>query len=224
MVKNIDIQGFLNVYPTKTFKDLSTSHGDTGTPLVDSCVEAYEFDEISQHLLGDKKLASVDSIYVKSNTIYFIEFKTGFVREINDENFDMQEWECDNFPKLCSDGASYFKRYQKAHKKELVASLKMKLIESYVTFDKVIVPQCDNLNKTFNTRYIAVVDSVNEVPNDMFEDGLRELAGETVASNNHISSLKSSLKKYSLKNCSNESVFYDQVDVYTKEKFDKEFT
>lgn len=224
MINNINIEDFLKNYNNKLFfktlKELS--EGSNGC-LVNSEEMGYNFDEISKSLLRGSKLKSADSIVVKKDVIYFIEFKTGFEKIINIKNFDYSLWKCEKTGECCTDGLRYFKNYHQSTLDEMKLSIHLKLIESFLILDKFILPSCVNEEHSYKLKFVAVIDGVNDAPLDMLESGLNSL-GKIESKNNSIDDFKKSLKKYIIKDSENNNLLYDEVNVLQKEEFDRLFS
>lgn len=221
MIENIDLVNYFSRFNTDTFKNMSI--GSNG-PLVESQSYGYNFDQISYDILSGNKLKSVDSIAIRNGIIYFIEFKTGFKKKISTSNFDKSKWPCpSNDNKFCEEGAKYFLENQKLTAIEMNQSIQMKLVESFCVFEKFIIPECEESSDSYKVKFIAVIDAVNEIPLEMYENALNSLA-KLNNEDNVLDSLRKSLRKYIIKDKYNKSVFYDEVDVYTKQQFDQLFS
>lgn len=224
MIKNININDFLSKYNEteflNTFKELSK--GSNGY-LVNSEEIGYNFDAISKDLLNGNKLKSTDSIVVKNDVIYFIEFKTGFKKIINYKNFDFSLWKCETTGKCCQDGLRYFKQYHKSTLNEMKLSIHLKLIEIFFILDKFILPNCSNAKFSYKLKFIAVIDGVNDAPLDMIESGLNSLS-KIESKNNFIDDFEKSLKKYIVKDSKENNLLFDEVKVLQKEEFDRLFS
>lgn len=224
MIKNINITDFLSKYSEKeflgTFKELSK--GSNGI-LVNSEEIGYNFDAISKDLFRGNKLKSADSIAVKKDTIYFIEFKTGFKKIIDFKNFDFNLWKCKTTGNCCKDGLHYFQQYHNATLNEMKLSIHLKLIESFFILDKIIIPNCSYSETSYKLKFIAVIDGVNDAPLDMIESGLNSLS-KIESKNNFIDDFKKSLKKYIIKDSNENNLLFDEVSVLQKEEFDRLFS
>ena len=224
MVKNCNISSFLSSYNKKTFTELS-ENDETGESLVNNTNLGYDFDSISEGIFGTNKLRSADSVIVKDDYIIFIEFKSGFKKRIHISNFDKSKWPCKHAEPYCSEGAEYFLKNQDLTAIEMIQSIQLKAVESFITLEKFIVPKCFEENNNWKVKFVAVIDAVNDIPLDMYEAGLSELGGcdEETLKENSIVSLKDSLKKYMKKNFNGDGVLYDSVDVMTVENFNMAF-
>ena len=220
MIKNKDVLQFLTSLDSTeykaTFKKLS--QGSNGY-LVDSEALGYNFDKIKSYLLHGDKLKSADALTIKDDSIYFIEFKTGFEKRISDSNFDYSKWKCDATNDFCEQGSKYFKMYQKSTLEVYKLSNFAKLLESFLIFEKFILPNCNDTEIQFKLKYIVVVDAVKDEPVDAIETILYEL-GNINNNSNRINQFKRSIKKYQFKDSTGQYVLYDDVDVFMKEQFE----
>ncbi len=230
MIRGKDIESFFLPYQNdmyyKTFKELSQSKlDDPSTFLVESTEKAYSLDAIKASLIKKGDLRSADAMYIRRRgqraTIYFIEFKKGFLKKINRTNFDSGLWKCTEHgvTESCNTGAEYFKKYLDKTKSELKMSLYMKLSESFILLQNAICPRCSDTETEYDVEYLAVVDGVNEDPLDTMEDGLNGLAGKT-DDKNTLTALKEGVKHYILTADTGHKVLYDNADVLLKEQFE----
>lgn len=115
----------------------------------------YNFDYLSELLRGKNKLSSHDSIIVKNNTILFVEFKTGFCDKINHNTYDSAEDKCpyDGTKPHCKDYWIEAKHKRNAEKLNLVKSLQLKTLESFILL-QAAYPQL----KTYKVKLIIVID------------------------------------------------------------------
>lgn len=224
MIKDKDISGFFSSNYgddkyIKSFKELS--NGSAGF-LVESSDKGYDFDKISKEILGGDILRSVDAIKIINKKIYFIEFKSGFFKKINKNSFDQSQWKCSQTETYCDEGLSYFLQYQKSTVKENKLSIFLKLLESYLTFEKIIIPNCKDSNCVFEVIYLSVIDAVKYLPNDAIESILNDMCNIS-SDKNSIQSFQSSLNKYVIKDSNGNVLLYDKVKVLLKEEFDELF-
>lgn len=228
MINNVNVKLFFEKYNNdiflSSFKEMS---GGSNGCLVESQIKAYNFDIIKETLPCKNKLRSADSLYIKSNSkkdfIFFIEFKTGFEKIINSKNFDERKWKCPNSEdKQCVDGITYFKKSQKLENKELMLSIHLKLIESFLIFEKYVLPNCKSNERCASLNYIAVIDGVNVSPLDAIESIMDDMGGCN-SNENEIESFRNSLKKYIIKDSEGNNLLFDNIDVVLKEDFDKMF-
>ena len=130
----------------KTTMAESSSSGN-GTPLLNSSVEVYNFDEITKDLFGKtgNRPSSADCIFIHDNDIDVMEFKAGFHSAEVVRKMDKRDGECPN--------CEAYKQ------KELRARVLIKAIESYITLNKQIFPKCKHLkDKVFNLNYKLIID------------------------------------------------------------------
>ena len=224
MINNINIEDFFKNYKNQSFlKPLKELSKGSNGYLVNSEEMGYNFDEISKDLLGESKLKSADSIVIKKDVIYFIEFKTGFEKKIYIKNFDYSLWKCEQTGEYCKNGLEYLKKYHESILNEMRLSIHLKLIESFFILDKFIIPSCGNKVKSYKLKFIAVIDGVNNAPLDTLESGLNSLS-KIESKNNFLDDFKKSLKKYIIKDSKNNNLLYDEVNVLQKEDFDRLFS
>ena len=196
-----------------------SSKNDAGKSLVVSDKKVYSFDKIVKEMYNNQNQpTSVDAIGFQRANIWFIEFKSGFARRITTENykepFVAMRAEEENALKMLKEKT--LKLQDKEHS-ELLYNLKLKAVESYVTFEKKILPLCNDVDYHRNLVLCIVVDNIDDA--DILEDGFGELAGKSRTSN-ILSSIRSSLHRYvkATDACDN-SYYYDEVKVYSVKEF-----
>ena len=112
MIKNLDVEAyFLNNTTKKTFTELSLN-AQTGKPLVASEAQGYDYETFVLNLFQSNPIKAVDAVYIKDNTLYFIEFKGGFKQRITYDTFDISNWKCQFTQKTCTEGAKIFLKNQ----------------------------------------------------------------------------------------------------------------
>ena len=209
----------------KSITKLSKSKGNVSLVLDER--KLYDYDEITEKLHNYIKCpASADSVLIKGKLVAFIEFKSGFKKRITKKNFQLdkltcpydkkKEWVCKEYGKLLLDKLELESR-------ELLDSIKMKAIESYITLEKKIIPLCEDITskKKIRLSYWVVVDYEDSAI-DMLEDTLAEL-GEISSEDNPISDIKNSLGRFvGQRDVDNQSYYYDEVEVFTPEEFLKQ--
>lgn len=98
--------------------------------------------------------------------------------------------------------------------KELISSIKFKAIESYVLLEKIVFPECENLQKNICINLIIVID---EQGIDGMENILATLAKTKLKANNNITILKDSLNRFLIKE--NKPFFFDNIEIKTASEF-----
>lgn len=203
----------------KTITAISDS-GDGISPLVESELEIYHFDEICKSLFREKYTpTSADGIAVTKQYVELIEFKSGFKQKITKHNFNREKWYCEIARKECKLGGDLFLENQGHKNKELITNLRFKAIESYITLDQYILPYCTEAEPkaSLSIRLTVVIDG-DEV--DGMEDTLAGLAGTEDASDSCLASVRKSLKRLE-KLCDRKGVtyYYDSIAVMSAQDF-----
>lgn len=203
----------------KSITECSRSYSN-GVPLVVSDSKIYCFDDISKTIYANNKLcASVDGIDFNENEILFIEYKSGFKQKITKENYkDSEKSICSHSKNVCKYYWDLFFALRDKEKEELISNLKLKALDTYITFDKNIFPLCDDLQTgNLKLRLIVVIDA-DEVDN--MEDALGELSGKKTSSNNYFTKIKQSLSRFMLRPDAFENNYlYDSIDVYSVKEY-----
>lgn len=129
---------------------------------LNSDAELYSFDEIKLQIFGGKSpCASADGLRFCKSWVEFIEFKTGFHRKITRENWEPVKGACPRDGVECADYRELF--FAKADKEttELIDSVRSKAIDSYILWEKhllpAILPGLEG-GRLPHLRYVAVVD------------------------------------------------------------------
>lgn len=201
-----------------------TSREDqSDTSLVISDCTVIDFDKVCLSLFLTQKLpTSVDAIRLRPRTIELIEFKTGFRQKITRESFDPLKGKCKKFDKEieCDDYWDLFFENQERKKNQLISSIRLKAIESIVTLEKHILPQCQDLPKGEQSRIVLTV-VVDIDPIDAYEDMLSDLTEEKEKSNtNTISDIRKALGRLMGVNDIHGNIYYfDQINVMSGPEF-----
>lgn len=198
-------------------------------PLIDRSEKIYWFDEISGeiHKKLHNKPSSVDGVFFSGDTVYFVEFKTGFKKIRTKDNFDDKYAECPKFHEFCEDYKNWFFKNQDKETDELKSSIRFKVIESYITFEKKIFPLCDETENEYKLELIVVIDE-DEI--DDYENSLLELSNEHAQpeadKNNCFRSLSDSLKVYKHQKDKQDppsDYYYDDIKVLSANNFERLF-
>lgn len=215
----------LSMYATSNWSGYKTSitensKSDKGNPLVESDIEVYNFDKIVKDMFPNTDCpSSTDGIKFKGNTIQLIEFKSGFKQKISKQRFDVKKGTCPKSEEVCSDYWGVFWENQERKINQLVESIKLKAIESYILLEKNVFPLCDDIEKPNNIILSVVVD---EDGVDGIEDILADVAEYQPDTNNCLISIKNALRRLiKQKDANNNDYFYDQIDVYSATEYMK---
>lgn len=191
-------------------------------PLIDSDVEIYNFDGIVKSFFnGNPSPASVDGLYFSKskngNTLVLIEFKTGFNQRITKETFDINKCECPNTDRTnqvnCKDYGKILLENQNLKFAELLDSLKLKMVESYLMLKKMFF-RPENVSIKKNPIKMIVVIDVNVLETE--EKALADLAAKT-PNDNKIQAVKNALSRFS----SDKYNLYQEINVFSAIDFEK---
>lgn len=194
------------------------SKRDNGISLVQSSVQLYNFDDICKSLFAEGKVpTSADGLNFNNLTVELVEYKSGFKQRITKYNFNSQKGRCQYSNMVCNDYWKLFFKNQQTNISELISSIRNKAVESYITLEKKVFPLCQNIDSSMQLKLIVVIDE-DEI--DSIEDTYSELAGNTVAKDNHFSAIKSALRRLIKQNdaCGN-AYFYDCIEVLSVQDY-----
>lgn len=198
--------------------ELSKSHG-SGVSLVTSGQMLYNFDHIceDQFIDGDVP-TSADALAVTTNSVELIEFKSGFRQKIRKDNLDPAKAICQHTHEICGSYWDLFFENQKRKLRELISSVRLKAIESYVTLEKCIFPLCRELHgaRYLRLKLIVVID---EDGVDAMEDTLAELAGTQVSSNCYADVRRALSRLRNKIDAAGNSYYYDDIEVMSSHDF-----
>ncbi len=153
--------------------------------------------------------------------------------EINEEicsqfkTMEAEEMECIKTGKKCYKSLNYCTEYgklfldiQKSKKEELKRNIRMKVIETYITLEKEIFPQCSLLANKYTLNLIIVIDGNG---NDTDLSILDDLSGKKIVDKgNDFINLKKSLAKYvNNKDCMGNDYYYDTIRIMDPSQFKK---
>ena len=101
--------------------------------------------------------------------------------------------------------------------KELISSIRFKAIESYITMEKKIFPDCSNIDVSIPIKLTVVIDE-NEIDN--IEDTYAELAGNVETKDNCFQQIRNSLKRLKRqKSADKADYYYDSIDVISAQDY-----
>lgn len=195
----------------ETISNLSMS--DKGRVLVEDGHKLYNYDKITEVLYPIKTPDSADAIYATDKKVFFVEYKSGFIKKINENNFDKSLMTCpDDEEKYCEPYAKLFFKKQKKETEILYHSIHMKAVESYMTLMKAIEPNCEQDDTQKILIFCVVVDDYIENMEDILS-GLANKPSDT----NTITSLRQSLSRF----CKTEGkdYYYDEIKVLSPYEF-----
>lgn len=200
----------------KTVTDISKSRDSS---LVENDMELYCFDDICSDLYNeDKKPTSADALIIDGKNIELVEFKSGFKNKITKENFNVERGKCLKVGKICEDFWKLFFEKRKKEVNELILSIRIKAVESYITLEKIIFPCCQSSDEAMRLQFLVVID---EDSVDGMEDTLADLASVSKVKDNVYSSIRTSLKRFI--NCQDSrgnQYFYDEIKVLSVTDFE----
>lgn len=198
------------------------SSSDSGNILVDDNRKLYCFDKISEQIYEKKRgegSASADAVYITKKGIVFVEFKGGFKRRISKDTLNPAMLACpDDATKTCNEFGKMLIKIGKKEVEELLDSLKMKAIESYITLFTQIIPLSGVNDAEYRIAFCVVTDDYVEKT----EDIMNELAGISTrkTSSNTTTSIRNSLKRFvQRKTADGKNLFYDEVKVFSPHEF-----
>ena len=199
----------------KSVTDISKSRDSS---LVENDMELYCFDDICSDLYDeDKKPTSADALIINGKNIELVEFKSGFKNKITKENFNTERGKCPKVGEICEDYWKLFFDKRKKELNELILSIRIKTVESYITLEKIIFPCCRSSYEAMSLQFLVVID---EDSVDGMEDTLADLAGVSKVKDNAYSSIRTSLKRFiHCKDNSGNQYFYDDVKVLSVTDF-----
>lgn len=214
-------------YATEKWEDYiisvtEASKSQSGTPLVTSDADIYCFDGICKDLFqGRDASTSADGLRFRNGNIELVEFKSGFKQRVTKEKFDPEVGACKktNPPSICEDYWNTFWDLQSKKRTELIESIKLKAIESYIVLEKHVFPKCANWEDGKKSQLILTV-VVDEDGVDGIEDILAEAAETDLQTDNCLSSIRQSLKRLVKRQDANgDSYFYDHIQVFSAKDF-----
>lgn len=202
-----------------TIAKISASKNDES--LVDSPKKIFWLDNISSDLYLSKNNmpTSADGAIITDKALYLIEFKSGFKKKITKQNLDVEKTTCKHKDGICDDYWDLFFKKQKAETRNLIASIRDKAIESYITLEKRLFPKCIELTSDQKCRleFVVVIDE-NELDN--MESTLGDLCSKEPLSDNCFSDIRNSLKRcIKQKDANNHDYYYDEIKVMSSSDF-----
>lgn len=195
----------------ETISEISKSSG--GKILVKDHRKIYNFDSIVDELCAKNKPASADGLLIGDKCILFIEFKTGFKKKITEKSFDQSKLLCPyDENKICEPYGKILLKKHKLERHELLDSIHLKAVESYIMLEKQLLPHGAKLKGTnIKLMYCVVIDDYNDSEEDMLYDMTNKKSEDNI-----ITSVKQSLRRY--KGCydaNQNSYYYDDIKVFS---------
>lgn len=214
-----DIEHYFRTAYTEHLASITElSKSDKGGSLVKDTRKLYHFDDITKNAYHLKKVpTSADAVLVSDKMIVFVEFKSGFRQNITKKSLDRSKLTCCRDKRIvCDDYGRILLELQKKKRNELIDSIKMKAVESYITLEKKIMPLCMESDSNVRMIYCVVMDS-EEV--DTTQDILQELAREE-SEENPITAVRRSLRRFVGNiGADGQTYLYDKVEVFTPYEF-----
>ncbi len=194
----------------KPFAEISSN--DSGEALINIEDNAFNFDRITEKLFGGTSIfCSADALYIGKRSLYLIEFKRGFSRDLDTEKMEPDDKEC----KKCN---YYIREFYKQlyknieqGKEVLLQNIHLKAIESYYTLVKMILPICKSERSNIRLIFIVVIDASTD-PLAAYEEMNYDLA-----------SLNQSISKYRKTDENEKPLFYDYTTTLDTKGFEKAF-
>lgn len=203
-----------------TVSDISKS--DDGNIFIESSIEGWDFDKISDSFFPKQHAYSADGIFLRPKRVFFVEFKTGFEKLVNESNFDPRLTRC---PKInnqsCKDYGELLKERDRYKNKELQENIQLKAMESFHTFEKLIRPDINKQNESINKCllvFYAVIDGQNS-ENELYEKIGADMGGVDISETNYFAQLKSCLIRFR-----KPDLWYDEIDVLSADQFLNKFS
>lgn len=222
LTKNIDKFARENWLCERYYNTITKiSDSGNGNSLVTSPKKMFWFDHISSDLYTSKNNipTSADGIIITERAIYFVEFKSGFKKKITTKNLNGDKASCPHKGDICKDYWELFFKVQKKETEQLIASIRDKAIESYITLEKRLIPQFIDLDESQKYRlvFVAVIDE-NEIDN--MEATLGDLCSKESISNNCFSDIRKSLQRcMNQKDVCGYDYYYDEIKVMSSSDF-----
>lgn len=200
----------------------ASGRGDGTVSLVQSDMKVYHFDDICLSIFDEANSpASVDGIWIMHNgNIGLVEFKSGFKKKITKKNFDWEKARCPRNGQECEDYRDLFFKNQRAEDHILISSIRDKAIESYVALEKHVFMCCDDFGETRKPVKLILYIVIDEDPVESMEDMLADLADENLDESNHVSVIRSALKRLVGKvDSAGNTYYYDRIEVMSAKEF-----
>lgn len=182
----------------------------------------FNFDSLVKKICRSDPHTSADAMYIKDNSITFIEFKGGFHDLINEETKDSSLIRCPRDNTIeCNDYYNIFLEKRKKEKKILKNNLICKIIETFVFYKYELLNLIDNSNSNQNIKlYFLVVinDNLEEYENILLDSasGSKAISSGIENSNNVIKQIKQFTKRFRNKN---GRYYYNDVSACRVDEF-----
>lgn len=210
---------FQSNYSAHLSKISDVSKSNDGKFFVNSQVPAWDFDGITKKLFPKIQPSSTDCVLFSKGHIFFVEFKSGLENLVDWSNYNPTKIQCqeiDNRP--CAKFGALLRQRDEYKENMLQLNIQMKASDSYKTFEKTIIPQMHKSPTKkvykYHLHFVTVVDC-KDVENDICEDIMFQMSeAESIPKTNHISNLKSCLKRFA-----RQDLWYDDIKVLGVQDF-----
>ena len=195
--------------------------GPGNKPLVKSAAQMYSYDDICAGLFPPEKVpTSADGIEITDRSVRFIEFKSGFKKKITKYNFEEEKGRCKAAQTVCKDYWDLFFKKQEKETNELIASIRFKALESYLTMEKQLLPCCQDIPKPISVTFTAVIDG-DAVENMV--DTLAGLSGKREVSDTSFARVKKALSRLEcLQDAEGNTYCYDKIEVLSAQDYENQ--
>lgn len=213
------------IEPINTISQPETKpDGKSKPPLVNIFAPIYNFDKICKKIYKNQP-KSADGIFFCKNTMYVVEFKTGFKKNPKNKSEGLN-FLCTKHNEVCEEQKKWQDDAFKRKQNELKTSVRLKAIESYITLEKQLIPLCDDTEIKCRLVFVVVTDAdcVNVYDRELGQLGKKHISASTAS--NVLIQLKTSLNSYNLKHdkhASSNDYFYDEIKVMSSEEFENFF-
>ena len=205
-------QGYL-----KPISELSKS--EDGRVLINSNLQYYSFDVITEDVSDKTKMASTDAIWFSEKAIELVEYKTGFRDIIDINNYDPSKARCPKHNEACEDVYKWVCKNRRQEKDNLLLNIRLKALESIITLKKRIFPQCNQV-QSIPINLTVVIDAN---PTDEEEKILGELSndsGFTSNDSNPLDVIKQSLSRYnSVSDEDGKTFLFNSIEVLGSQSY-----
>lgn len=189
---------------------------------INSDKKLFNFDMIVKKFFGSSDApASADAMYIKDNTVTFIEFKGGFNDIVSHKNKDKSLLECPKNKEIeCNDYFEILMQKREQEKNNLKLNLILKIIETFIFYKYELLYnyfQKTKIDINYKLKFVIVInDGIEE-----YENILEEMSSidnvESENNTNIISILKQMTKRFRNKN---NRYYYNSIEVYGTKSFE----
>ncbi len=218
---NKDVESYLTENFKHHYETLSEISSNNKGAFVQSDAFGYNLDKIVKEVFRRNRPKTCDAIVFNKNSMYFIEFKSGFSK------FDFKQLDCpvsschyDKNNEICEKCKTAFKNYNNGKLDVELMSIANKMIDSLHFLEHYLCPKSEE-GREIQLKYILAVD-LSTNPREFIIETITSIA-KNEKSTYPLNSIRDSVKRFGSET-EGEKLYFEQVEVVSSTKFDAKYS